>query len=218
VKGKTVQTADLIERLSSEDMGAPRTGAAMRLAGLLATGCIVSFLGMWAWLGIRPDLAQAISTPAYWMKFAYTLALAAIALWLTERLGRPGVGTSRPQRMILIPLAIIFALAIAQLAIAPATARLHLLMGASSHVCPWRIVALSLPIYLAAALGMRQLAPTRLIAAGAATGLLAGAAGAWIYAFHCDESAAPFVALWYTLGIAVVGAIGGASGKWLLRW
>jgi hypothetical protein len=47
---------------------------------------------------------------------------------------------------------------------------------------------------------------------------LAGAAGAWVYAFHCDESAAPFVAIWYTLGIALVGALGGMLGQWLLRW
>jgi hypothetical protein len=48
--------------------------------------------------------------------------------------------------------------------------------------------------------------------------LLAGAVGAWIYAFHCNESAAPFVAIWYTLGMAAVGASGGLLGKWLLRW
>ena len=213
-----MQTADLIERLSLEDVRAPRGGAVMRLAGLLAAGCVVSFLIMWGWLGLRPDLAKAITTSAYWMKFAYTLALAAIAFWLTERMGRPGAGTARPQRMILIPVAIIIALAIAELATAPAAVRMHLLMGASSDVCPWRIVALSLPIFAGAAWGLRRLAPTRPVAAGAAAGILAGAAGAWIYAFHCDESAAPFIALWYTLGIAVAGAIGGASGKWLLRW
>lgn len=213
-----MQTADLIDRLSSEDPIAPRSGAVVPLAGLLVGGCIVSFLVMWAWLGFRPDLAQAVATSAFWMKFAYTLTLAALCFWLVERLGRPGAGIARPQRMILLPLAVIFVLAIAQIATAPAALRMHLLMGASSHVCPWRIVALSLPIFVAAALGLRRLAPTRLVAAGAAAGLLAGAMGAWIYAFHCDESAAPFIALWYTLGIATTGAIGGASGKWLLRW
>ena len=49
-------------------------------------------------------------------------------------------------------------------------------------------------------------------------GLLAGAFGAWIYAFHCDESAAPFVIIWYTLGIAAIGALGGLLGRTLLRW
>jgi hypothetical protein len=217
VGGNTVQTADLIERLSSEDAGRSRN-TTMLLLGPVAAGCLVSFVAMWAWLGLRPDLADAIATTAYWIKFAYTLTLAGICFWLTERLGRPGAGTTRLQGLLAVPLVIIVVLAVIQLAAVPEDARRHLLMGASSNVCPWRIIALALPILVAAGLGMRRLAPTRLIAAGAACGLLAGAAGAWIYAFHCDESAAPFVAVWYTLGIAAVGAAGGASGKWLLRW
>jgi hypothetical protein len=65
---------------------------------------------------------------------------------------------------------------------------------------------------------MRQLAPTRPILAGGCAGLLAGAAGAWVYAFHCNESAAPFMAIWYTLGIAAAGLLGAATGRWVLRW
>ncbi len=63
-----------------------------------------------------------------------------------------------------------------------------------------------------------MLAPTRPALAGAAAGLAAGALGAFIYAFHCDESAAAFVALWYTFGIVSVGAIGAVAGRVLLRW
>jgi hypothetical protein len=218
VKGKTVQTDDLIARLASDDEGGLRRDAPMLLLGPVVAGCLVSFVAMWMWLGIRPDLMGAAATSAYWMKFAYTLALAALCFWLTERLGRPGAETSRAQRMLILPVAIIVAMAAARLMMAPAPARMHLMMGASSHVCPWRIIALSLPILIATGIGLRRLAPTRLMAAGAAAGLLAGAAGAWVYAFHCDESAAPFVAIWYTLGIAAVGALGGLSGKWLLRW
>jgi hypothetical protein len=213
-----VQTADLIARLSSEGARAPRYGVAVNLLGPLAAGCVVSLLAMWAWLGIRPDIAEAIGTSAFWMKFGYTLGLAVACFWLAKRLGRPGSKTGRLQWILLVPLAIMLVLAVAQMVTAPAAERARLLFGASSNVCPWRIIALSLPILVAAGIGMRRLAPTRLIAAGIAAGLLAGAAGAWIYAFHCDESAAPFVTVWYTLGVAAVGAVGGASGKWLLRW
>ena len=65
---------------------------------------------------------------------------------------------------------------------------------------------------------MRGLAPTHLRAAGLAAGLTSGAAGAWIYAFHCPESALPFIALWYTAGIAVAGAAGLILAPRLLRW
>jgi hypothetical protein len=65
---------------------------------------------------------------------------------------------------------------------------------------------------------MRGLAPTRLQLAGAAAGLAAGAAGAWVYAFYCTESAAAFVAVWYSLGIAAVTLAGAVAGRFVLRW
>jgi hypothetical protein len=213
-----VRTADLIERLSMEGGYAPRDRTWVQLAVPLATGSAFSFAVMWFWLGIRPDLGAALATSAYWMKFAYTFVLAALAFWLVERLGRPGAAGLWPERLLSASLASITILAAIQFLMTPHGARMHLLMGASAMICPWFIGALSLPILIAAMVGLRRLAPTHLIYAGAAAGLLAGASGAWIYAFHCDESGVPFVAVWYSLGIAAVGALGGASGKWLLRW
>ncbi len=54
--------------------------------------------------------------------------------------------------------------------------------------------------------------------AGAVAGVLAGAIGTFVYAFHCNESAMPFVAIWYTLGIAAVGVLGALLGRVTLRW
>jgi hypothetical protein len=56
--------------------------------------------------------------------------------------------------------------------------------------------------------------PTRLRAAG----LLAGAVGAFGYAFACIEQSTAFVALWYSLGIGMSGALGAALGPRVLRW
>jgi hypothetical protein len=213
-----MQTAELIARLSEEAKPADRLAPLKTLSAFLLAGMLVSFALMWAWLGIRPDLAAAAATTAYWMKFGYALLVSAMAFWLTERLGRPGTPARLPAYGLAIAFLLMAALAVVQLATAPAYARHGLVMGASANVCTPRIVALSLPILAAAGFALRRFAPTRLILAGAAAGLLAGAAGTWIYAFHCNESAAPFVAVWYTLGMAAAGAVGGASGKWLLRW
>jgi hypothetical protein len=65
---------------------------------------------------------------------------------------------------------------------------------------------------------LRQLAPTRLTLAGALAGLFAGGAGAFVYAFHCPETAAPFVALWYSAGILLTAGLGALLGPRLLRW
>jgi hypothetical protein len=213
-----VQTAELIDQLASEAAESRPRLALVRFSAVILAGCAASFIVMLAWLGIRPDLIAALFTTGYWIKFFYTLALAMLLFWLAERLARPAAAAARPARMLLIPLITIAAFAVAQLVEAAPQARTHLMMGASARLCPWRIIALSVPILIAAIVGMRRLAPTRPVAAGLAAGLLAGAAGAWIYAFHCDEGAAPFIAIWYTLGIAAVGALGCLSGKWMLRW
>ena len=80
------------------------------------------------------------------------------------------------------------------------------------------IAGLSLPLFAGLFWSLRRLAPTRLTQAGAAAGLLAGSAAATIYAFHCTESTATFIAIWYTAGIALTTLMGAALGRFLLRW
>ena len=65
---------------------------------------------------------------------------------------------------------------------------------------------------------MKGLAPTRLRWAGAAAGLLAGAGGALVYALHCPEMAAPFIGIWYLLGMLIPTTIGALVGPRVLRW
>ena len=77
---------------------------------------------------------------------------------------------------------------------------------------------LSLPLLIGAFWVLRGLAPTRLTLAGTAAGLAAGALGSLVYSFHCTESAMPFVAIWYTLGVLVPGLIGAIAGRFVLRW
>lgn len=213
-----MKTDALIDRLSED---AAPVGAAMVWRTLsigIGLGAIVSFAAMAAWLGIRPDIAQAMATAMYWMKFFYTLLFALFALLALERLARPGARATVQAALIALPVLAIASMGAMRMMRAPAGARMPLLMGASSDVCPWRIAILSLPIFLGAFWSLRRLAPTRPVLSGLGAGLMAGALGAFIYAFHCSESAAPFIAFWYTLGIALVGAAGAALGRLLLKW
>ncbi|MGZ6040311.1 MAG: DUF1109 domain-containing protein, partial [Phenylobacterium sp.] len=102
--------------------------------------------------------------------------------------------------------------------LAEPAARHLLMMGDSASVCPWRILVIGLPLLAGAVWAVRGLAPTRLGLAGLAAGGAAGAISAAIYGFHCNETAAPFVAIWYTAGMAIVAALGGVVGSRLLRW
>jgi hypothetical protein len=183
----------------------------------LVGGMAVSAVIMMAWLGLRPDMREAAMTAPFWIKFAYTLILAIVGFLLVERRARAGDNVATA--LWLGALALIAMVGLAAMQLMPPHAPRHaLIMGGSANVCARNIFVLSLPIFLGLLWAMRQLAPTRLILAGGCAGLLAGAAGAWVYAFHCNESAAPFIAIWYTLGIAAAGLLGAATGRWALRW
>jgi len=211
-------TDDLISRLSDELQPTPKRAIPRRLGMGLVAGAVVAAIAMLLWLGLRPDLAEAMFGMMYWWKFLYTAIFAGIAFWAATRLARPG-GSMRVPMIALFAL-IVFAgaMGIAQLMIMPPEMGHQLVMGGSALVCPFYIAALSIPIYAVTALVMRRLAPTNLAGAGLAAGLLAGGAAAWVYAFHCTENGMPFLAIWYTTGI-LIAAIGGAIlGRWALRW
>ena len=211
-----MKTDDLIALLA--DTPAPARAPARTLALGLGAGVVVSFAIMLASVGLRHDFDAALATPMFWMKFGYALALAALALPLLLSLSRPTGQLTRGIYLLLLPLGIFALMAIDRLMGAAPDERMHLIMGDTWKACSRTIFILSLPVLAGVFLSLRQLAPTRLVAAGAIAGILAGAMGTFVYAFHCFENAAPFIAIWYTLGMASVGALGGLLGRWTLRW
>jgi hypothetical protein len=211
-------TDDLINRLVADLKPVRRTALRERLALVITAGLIVSAVLMCLWLGLRPDMAEATDTAIFWIKSAYTLILGLLGVWAVERLGRPGSRGRAPLLGALICFIVVTVAAAWNYMSAPAHAREEMLMGATAWVCPLYVMALSTPLLVAALAFMRRLAPTNPTLAGAATGLAAGALGAWVYSFHCTEQGLPFLASWYSLGIAAVAVIGALLGKALLRW
>jgi len=213
-----VKTDDLIAALAGDATPSRGESVSRTLVLGLTLGAVVSVAIMVLWLGVRPDLMDAMRTGPFWMKFVYALSVAALGFGLVERLARPDGDGGVFGPMLLAPLVVMTALAIYQLWGAPEEIRMTMMLGHTYQICARNIVIVSAPIFLGLFWAMRSLAPTRLTLAGAVAGLLAGAAGTFIYAFHCDESAAPFVVIWYTLGIAAVGVLGALMGRALLRW
>jgi len=184
----------------------------------LLGGAIVSTFIMMKWFGLRADLTAAVAGLSFWMKFFYTLALASAGFLLTEKLSRPVSQSGLGFLLTVATVGAIAIVAIVELLAQPASAS-TMIFGTTWKQCVPSIVAISLPIFIAVLLTMRRFAPTNIMAAGAAAGLLAGGSGALVYGFHCEESTAPFVAIWYTLGVvamALLGAILARSGA--LRW
>jgi hypothetical protein len=215
--GGAMQTDDLIAQLSAR-LEPVKNGAVTRLlTGAIVVGLIGSAALMLLALGLRHDIAVAILSFGMWTKLAYTFALAAFGFWLVERAGRPGADMAKPTLLLALPVLAIALLAAVQMA-APEADVHRLVMGHSSRVCAFLVTLTALPTLAATFWALRRLAPTRLALAGAGAGLFAGAAGAFVYSFHCMEGSAPFIAIWYSLGIALTTAIGAVLGPRLLRW
>lgn len=211
-------TDEMLDRLASQLTPVRRGAVRLWLAAAVVIGVLGAAAVMVPWLGLRPDLGRAVATPIFWSKFAFTLVFAGLGFWAAYRLSRPGGRLRAPVLGVLGLIAVTGVAGIVQVLISEPDRVRALVLGGSALVCPFYIVGLSLPAMAATVVVMRRLAPTNLPAAGFAAGLLAGAAGAWVYAFHCTESGLPFITLWYTTGVLAVALIGAALGRWLLRW
>jgi len=213
-----METDKLIEMLARQ-AGPVESGVVRRRYGAaLVGGGAGALLLMVAFLGIRPDLAQAAREPMFWVKLALPVALLAAALAAATRLARPGIRVGYAAEAVLAPVAAIWVLAAAVLYAAAPGERAALVLGSTWSVCPFNIAMLSVPAFAAAFWAMRGLAPTRPALAGAFSGLLAGAVGAAAYCLHCPEMAPPFLGTWYLLGIAIPALAGAVAGPRLLRW
>lgn len=212
-----MRTDDLIDALVSDTR--PTRGAVVWTMGVSILLAVVgSSIVMALGWGLRPDLEGALATGPFWMKAGYTATFGLAGVILVERIGRPGASARAGWLLIGAGLAVISALAAYQLEATPSAQWTSLVMGQSWSRCPWRIAAIALPAFAAALWASRRMAPTRPRLAGAAAGLMAGGVGATVYGLYCQETAAAFTAVWYTLGMLIWAAAGALIGKRLLRW
>lgn len=212
-----MRTDDLISQLSANLEPVKRDAVGRLLLAMIVIGMIGSAAVMFGVLGLRHDFSSAIVSFGMWTKLAYTFAVAVFAFFLVERAGRPGADMSKPALLLALPILSIVLLAIMQVS-APGADMPKLVLGHSSRVCAFNVLIVALPTLAATFLALRRLAPTRLTLAGAVAGLFAGAAGAFVYSFHCTEGTAPFIAIWYSLGIVLTMAVGALLGRHFLRW
>jgi hypothetical protein len=211
-----MKTHTLIDMLARGAGPAPRALAVRRLSPAAVAGLLVSAWAAITWFGAIP--AEMFATAVPWTKMAYAGALALAAGWLTARLSRPAARVQRPLRVTVAVVVVMAVVGGASLVVEPAGGRVQALLGHSWSSCPWSVLVLSLPALAASLWAVRGLAPTRPRAAGFASGLMAGSVGALGYSLACPEASSAFVALWYTLGIALTGAVGAALGPRVLRW
>jgi hypothetical protein len=210
--------SDLVRELAAGLVPVPRAQVPRRLLLGLGAGLLVSIVLVLAVLGPRPDMAQAMRTPMFWVKLIYPLSLAAIAMFALERLARPAAPAWSRVAWLPLPVILVILLALIAALLAPPSTREIMLMGHSARICPFLVFAFAVPPLAGLVWAMRGLAPTRLREAGLVIGLAAGGAGAFAYAWHCTETGAPFLAVWYSLGITAAALLGWLAGPRALRW
>lgn len=177
-----------------------------------------AFAAVCAWLVLGWVPAALFAMAGMQVKLLYVWVLVVASGLLLSRLGRPGVEARAAGVLVLLVPATMMLYGGLGYLWTPEDLRRTALLGHSYLVCPWAILALSVPGLFVAFWAMRNMAPTRIRLTGAVCGLFAGSLGAAGYALACSEVAVPFVSLWYTLGIALVAALGAALGPRFLNW
>jgi len=213
-----MKTDDLVTMLATgpavEIAGAPT----YRFVAAIGWGALGATLLMAIVLGVRHDLADAVSRPMFWVKLAYVVSLAAAGLFALSRLSRPGARLAGAWLGVSAPVLLMWSIAAIELTAAAPTAMSDLIFGRTWASCPVLIATLSVPTFVAMAWATKGFAPTRLRLAGAALGLASGGVAAVVYSLHCPEVAAPFLGLWYLAGLLIPATLGVLSGPLLLRW
>lgn len=213
-----MKTDALVSMLAAGVAPVPRRSASRRLTWAMAIGLPMSLLILLVDYGVRRDLVQVMFWPMFWVKVLFPACIAAAGFVMLTRLARPGVRVRQSWLGAVLPVLLVWALATIAWSHTPAEARMPTLMGQTWKSCAFSICWIGLPVFVAAMAALRSLAPTSPALAGAAAGALAGGAGAMVYALHCMELAAPFLAVWYVGGIVLAVAIGAVTGSRLLRW
>jgi hypothetical protein len=213
-----MKTDDLITMLATGAGAVNANAAIQRHVAAIGWGAFGAALLMAILLGVRHDLADAVSQPMFWIKLGYVVCLGAAGVFALARLSRPGASLAGVALAVAAPVLVMWTVAALALTGADPDERKELLFGRTWTSCPLLIATLSVPTFAAMTWATKGLAPTRLRLAGAAIGFASGGLAAVVYSLHCPEMGAPFLGSWYLAGLLIPTALGMLAGPRLLRW
>lgn len=213
-----MKTDELVALLAARAEPVPRHAATRRFAIALAAGLPLSILLMAFEYGVRRDLVQTMYWPMFWVKLIFPVCVAIAGFVVVQRLARPGVRVRGAWLGLAVPVLLVWAMGLAAWLLTPADERAAMVWGQTWRTCALNIALISVPVFVASLVALKGLAPTQPALAGAAAGAMSAGAGAAVYALHCPELAAPFLAIWYVIGMALPVVAGALIGHRLLRW
>ena len=207
-----MSSESLIANLSS-DLAPVQRRSMVREGGLvLALGA--AELSLFLGLGVmRPDISHMAGSPYLMWRVGSLGLLAVAACVLAIRSFSP---TARPRRGLVLACALAVAAIVGGAFVTPDGASERALFDridpSSGILCATSIFVLSLPIVALLGALMRRAAPTQPRLSALASGIAAGACGAFVFAFCCPFNDPLYVVVWYTVGCAAVAA----AARWRL--
>lgn len=207
-------TAMLVASLEPIDPRRTKRRYIIRMTGgLFGALCLAGGI-----LRLNPSLSRDVLDTAFWIREVFCASVSVLAVLVMGRLARPGSRLGLLPASIAAVVLIMWTFGATTLLSASPGNRVPLLLGTTFAVCPFLIAFVAAPLFFAFVCILKDLAPTRLRWAGAGAGFAAGSIGALVYSLHCPELAAPFIGVWYLLGMLIPTAIGALLGARLLHW
>ena len=207
-----MSSESLIANLSS-DLAPVQRRSMLREGGLvLALGAVefALFLGMGV---MRPDMSHMAGSPYLMWRVGSLGLLAVVACVLAIQSFSP---TARPRRGLMLACVLAVAAIVVGAFVTPDGAGERALLDridpAHGMLCAMSIFVLSLPIVALLGILMRRAAPTQPRLSALASGIAAGACGAFVFAFCCPFNDPLYVVVWYSVGCAAVAA----AARWRL--
>ena len=202
----------LIFELSSE-LAPVRRRSMVREGALVLALCAVE-LALFLSMGVmRPDMSHMAGSPYLIWRVASLGLLAVAACVLAIRSFSP---TARPRRGLMLACALAVLAIVGGAFVIPEGLSDRRLLDridpASGMMCATSIFVLSLPIVALLGALMRRAAPTQPRLSALASGIAAGACGAFVFAFCCPFNDPLYVVVWYSVGCAAVAA----AARWRL--
>jgi len=202
----------LIADLSS-NLAPVQRRSMLREGGLVfALGAVE--LALFLGLGVmRPDMHHMSGSPFLMWRVGSLGILAVAACLLAIRSYSP---TAQPRHGLMLACALAVAAIVAGAVVAPSGVSGRTLLErtapASGMLCAASIFVLSLPVMALLGALMRRAAPTQPRLSALASGIAAGACGAFVFAFCCPFNDPLYVVVWYSVGCAAVAAV----ARWCL--
>jgi len=152
------------------------------------------------------------------LALAFTLGSVFAGASFLIRSARPGDPGRKPLMLISVLFFALISVAGATFVLTHPAAWSGMIFGPQWAACLICIPLFAVAPFASLIWALRKGAPTNLMRTGAIAGLVAGALGAAIFAFHHPGGSIPFIALWYGGSILLCALVGALLGSRLLRW